>query len=185
MKTKRTVKAAADIVILLCSGILLFSIYVGDVDKRWFWPLFWMLFLFVIGAVVDIAFQIQGKTTELENSLQVADAVIRQLILLDEQNKPIKSWELSGKIAVVIGKKNEDEEVDVDLGDCEYSTFINPQHAALNFCQNHWYIEDLSSQNGVQVKKVEDGGCYKVLNRPCKVRPGDVIHIANTRLLLT
>ena len=113
------------------------------------------------------------------------DMTIRQMVLLDEQNKPIKSWELSGKISVIIGKKNEEEEVDVDLEDCEYSTFINPQHAALNFCQNFWYVEDLNSQNGVQVKKVEDGICYKVLNRPCRVMPGDIIYIANTRLLLT
>ena len=104
---------------------------------------------------------------------------------MDEQNKPIKSWELSGKISIVIGKKNEDEEVDVDLEDCEYSTFIDPQHAALNFCQNSWFVEDLNSQNGVQVKKVEDGVCYKVLNRPCRVMPGDIIYIANTKLLLT
>ena len=40
-------------------------------------------------------------------------------------------------------------------------------------------------ENGVQVKKVEDGGCYKVLNRPCRVTPGDIIYIANTRLLLS
>ena len=184
MKTSKTVKIAADILILLCSGILLLSMYIGNVDRRWFWTLMYILQFIMIGAAADLTAQIR-KRAGTKHSLPADDMTIRQLVLLDEQNKPIKSWELSGKIAVIIGKKNEEEEVDVDLEDCEYSTFINPQHAALNFCQNFWYVEDLNSQNGVQVKKVEDGICYKVLNRPCRVMPGDIIYIANTRLLLT
>lgn len=185
MKTRKTVKIAADIIILLCSGILLLSIYMGNADREWFWILLCILLFIMIGAIADVTAQVREKNAEYQNSRPADDMTIRQLILLDEQNKPIKSWELSGKIAVVIGKKNDEEEVDVDLEDCEYSTFINPQHAALNFCRNFWYIEDLGSQNGVQVKKVEDGICYKVLNRPCRVMPGDIIYIANTRLLLT
>lgn len=184
MKTSKTVKIAADILILLCSGILLLSMYIGNVDRRWFWTLMCILLFIMIGAAADLTAQIR-KRAGTKHSLPADDMTIRQLVLLDEQNKPIKSWGLSGKIAVIIGKKNEEEEVDVDLEDCEYSTFINPQHAALNFCQNFWYVEDLNSQNGVQVKKVEDGICYKVLNRPCRVMPGDIIYIANTRLLLT
>lgn len=185
MKRKRTVKIAADIIILLCCSILMFSIYTNEMDRRWFWILLFLQFLFMIGAVADLAIQVRNKNVGYSKEQPAVDIAIRQLILLDEQDKPIKSWDLSGKIAVVIGKKNEDGEVDVDLEDCEYSTFINPQHAALNFCQNFWYIEDLGSQNGIQVKKVEDGVCYKVLNRPCRVMPGDIIYIANTRLLLT
>lgn len=185
MKTKKTVKIAADVIILLCSSILLLSIYMGAVDKRWFWTLFCILLLFIIGAVADLKIQMSGKPMGHGMGHPADEIAIRELVLLDEQDKPIKSWELSGKTAVVIGKKNEEEEVDVDLEDCEYSTFINPQHAALNFCRNFWYIEDLNSQNGVQVKKVEDGICYKVLNRPCRVMPGDIIYVANTRLLLT
>lgn len=185
MKTRKTVKIAADIIILLCSGILLLSVSIGNADKSWFWIFLCVLLVIMIVAVIDLSVQVREKDAGYTDSPPADDIAIRQLILLDEQNKPIKSWDLSGKIAVVIGKRNAEEEVDVDLEDCEYSTFINPQHAALNFCQNFWYIEDLGSQNGVQVKKVEDGGCYKVLNRPCRVMPGDIIYIANTRLLLT
>lgn len=185
MKTKRTVKIAADIIILICSSILLFRIYIANMDRKWFWTLLFLLLLLMVGAAADLVLQVRGKHTGDKKSQPAIDSAVRQLILLDEQNKPVKSWDLSGKIAVVIGKKNQDEEVDVDLEDCEYSTFINPQHAALNFCQNFWYIEDLGSQNGVQVEKVEDGVCYKVLNRPCRVMPGDIIYIANTKLLLT
>ena len=83
------------------------------------------------------------------------------------------------------GSKNTEEIMDIDLSDCEYSSFIDFQHAVLNFCLDQWYVEDLGSQNGVKVGKVEDGECYRVIHRPCKVVAGDVLYIANTKLLLT
>ena len=46
-------------------------------------------------------------------------------------------------------------------------------------------IHIFGSQNGVKVGKVEDGECYRVIHRPCKVVAGDVLYIANTKLLLT
>ena len=128
-----------------------------------------------------------GKDTEViapePETLQTHE--VQRLVLLDEQDKPIKSWELQGKISLIIGKAGQNEELDIDLSDCEYSSFIDFQHAVLNFCLDQWYVEDLGSQNGVKVKKVEDGECYRVIHRPCKVTAGDILYIANTRLLLT
>lgn len=110
---------------------------------------------------------------------------IQRLILLDQDGKPIKSWDLQGKVSQIIGKAGQDQELDIDLSDCEYSSFIDFQHAVLNFCLDQWYVEDLGSQNGVKVRKVEDGECYRVIHRPCKVVAGDILYIANTKLLLT
>ena len=110
---------------------------------------------------------------------------IRRLLLLDEEERPIKTWEMAGKVALVIGKRNQQEPVDVDLSDCAYSDLIEEQHAVLNYCKGDWFVEDLSLQNGIRVKKVEDGQCYQVMKRPCKVCAGDIIYIANTKLLLS
>ena len=110
---------------------------------------------------------------------------IQRVILLDEEGKPVKSWDLQGKVSQIIGKAGQDQELDIDLSDCEYSSFIDFQHAVLNFCLDQWYIEDLGSQNGVKIRKVEDGECYRVIHRPCKVVAGDILYIANTKLLLT
>jgi len=109
-----------------------------------------------------------------------------ELILLNEHEKPIRSWDLTGKISMIIGRKNKDEEVDIDLCDCEYSALINIQHAVLNFSLDRWYLEDLGNGNGVRIKKADDGNCYQVApNRPVIINVGDVIYIAKTRLLLT
>ena len=185
MEIRKNVKIAADIMIIICSNILLCCMYIRGMEEWVFHALSFLLLFLTMIVAIDLVIQLRHRHTGYAQEEEAVDMTIRQLILLDEQNKPIKSWDLSGKIAVVIGKRNKEEDVDVDLEDCEYSTFINPQHAALNFCHNFWYIEDLGSENGVQVKKVEDGGCYKVLNRPCRVTPGDIIYIANTRLLLS
>lgn len=110
---------------------------------------------------------------------------IQRLILLDAEGKPVRSWDLQGKVAQIIGKAGQDQELDIDLSDCEYSSFIDFQHAVLNFCLDQWYVEDLGSKNGIKVRKVEDGECYRVIHRPCKVVAGDILYIANTKLLLT
>ncbi len=108
------------------------------------------------------------------------------LSLLSEEDKPIRSWNLTGKTAVIIGRAYKDMDVDIDLSDCEYSALINIQHAVMNYCLDTWYLEDLGSQNGIQIKKVEDGKCYQVASgRPCKISAGDVIYIAKTKLLFT
>lgn len=110
---------------------------------------------------------------------------IQKAVLLDENGKPIKSWDLQGKISQIIGKAGRDLELDIDLSDCEYSSFIDFQHAVLNFCRDQWYVEDLGSRNGIKIRKAEDGECYKVIHRPCRVAAGDILYIANTKLLLT
>ena len=136
-------------------------------------------------AIYDL-FRLSGSKNT-EEIMPEAERVqgIQRLILLDEEGKPIKSWDLQGKISLIIGKAGRDQELDIDLSDCEYSSFIDFQHAVLNFCLDQWYVEDLGSQNGVKVGKVEDGECYRVIHRPCKVVAGDVLYIANTKLLLT
>lgn len=185
MKANRMAKKATDILILVCSSILLLSMFIWNIYGRWFYIFILLLLFLIIGSAADLVIQFKSREGSKESVLPAKEMAIQQLILLDEQNKPVKSWDITGKTAIVIGKQNEDEEIDVDLEDCEYSALIDPQHAALNFCNNSWYIEDLGAHNGVKIKKVEDGDCYKVLNRPCRVMPGDIIYIANTRLLLT
>ena len=138
-------------------------------------------------ALVDLLKQ-TGQTEELQAMKEQAATVFtaHELVLLNEEDRPIRAWILSGKTALVIGRRNRDEEVDVDLSDCEYSSLINIQHAVINYSLDTWFIEDIGSQNGIQIKKVDDGRCYQIApNRPCKITAGDVIYIAKTKLLFT
>lgn len=183
----RKLKIITDVVILICGSLVVLSLYFLRPGRPWLIGVLTISLLLMLGAVVDIVVQVCKKEVSRKPQPSRETMGIRQLILLDEQNKPVKQWEMTGRTSAVIGRRSEgqEEDVDIDLSDCEYGTFVDPCHAVLNFCLDSWYIEDLGSQNGVKVKKVEDGVCYKVLNRPCKISAGDILYIANTRLLLS
>lgn len=133
----------------------------------------------------DFIVQIQKGTRKKKQGETTAIGEVRQLVLLDEEGRPIKTWDMAGRVSLIIGKKNKEENVDVDLSDCAYSALIEDCHAVLNYSSGSWFVEDLSLENGIRIKKVEDGRCYQVMKRPCKVLAGDVLYIANTKLLLT
>lgn len=189
MKKKHRIKAAADAVILLCSLILCCAAYLGPWVPHWSAVVLAVSVLCAVLAAADLIRQ--RKRIEKEGKEEPTQKLgtgmrgIDRLILLDEQDKPVKSWDMAGRVSMVIGREGSEEEVDVDLEDCAFSSFIDFQHAVLNFCLDQWYVEDLGSQNGLKVRKAEDGECYKVMGRPCRVQAGDVLYIANTKLLLS
>ena len=187
MKKERMIKAACDGVIFLLSAVGAVISWRLQAGSRY---LPWCLIIFFLcgaASVADLVRQCRSvdRTKTPADKEDKSPLQIQALLLLDEQNKPVRSWTMAGCTSLVIGRRNKEEQVDVDLEDCEYSTFVDFQHAALNFCLDRWYLEDLGSANGVRVQKAEDGCCYEVTNRPCRVEAGDIIHIANTRLLLS
>lgn len=184
-KRKRIIQVL-DILILLCGIVLMICLF-REIKTWRFMALLVMVIISLVWAIYDLALLCNGKGEDIMQSGPEIFQThgIRRLILLDGQGKPIKSWDMQGRISLIIGKAGQNQELDVDLSDCEYSSFIDFQHAVLNFCMDQWYVEDLESQNGVKIEKVEDGECYRVIHRPCKVVAGDILYIANTKLLLT
>jgi len=109
----------------------------------------------------------------------------RQLVLLSEKNTELTSWDLFDRISLIIGRDVGENHVDINLSDVTYGSFIDIEHAVLNYAGEQWYIEDLHSQNGVRVEKKGDRQQYRLASdKPCKVESGDVIYIAQTKLLL-
>jgi hypothetical protein len=106
------------------------------------------------------------------------DPSISTLILLGEDDRPIRIWDLTGKIGLLIGKSTEGYQVDVDLSDTDYHTYIDPEHAILNYNDSGWWLQDTSSRNGVSIirkgKELLPGH-----HAPAKLEPGDVICIAH------
>ena len=191
MEKSRKIKIAADVIMLFCGLILLIILRYGlwDKEKSIMVEIGLFLCMVVILADLSIQFLIKAKISlsrTLEETGNIKTGMgIERLILIDEQNKPVKSWDMTGRTAMLIGRSGGEEDVDVDLEDCTYSSFIDFLHAVLNFAQDEWYVEDLGSQNGIKIRKVVDGECYKVMGRPCRVEAGDILYIANTRLLLS
>lgn len=180
-------KKITDASIMLCLAALAVYIAVWQPAIWWKWPLFVLLLAGAIMALNNLIDQFTPHSREKKYGIDNGpDYGIRELILLDENEKPVKSWDLTGKVSFLIGRDSAEEPVDADLQECEYSALIDYQHAVLNYCMDTWFIEDLNSQNGIRIRKIDDGICYKVIkSRPCRLMPGDMIYIANTKLLIT
>ncbi len=179
-------KKAGDIGIIICLIILMLYTQL-KLDAWWEWLIIIFLIILSLITLLDLIYQFKPNSREKKYGLPSGqDNRIRELILLDEDDKPIKSWDLTGRISLLIGRDNPEEPVDVDLQESEYSAFIDYQHAVLNYCMDSWFIEDLNSHNGIRIQKIDDGICYKIMQgRPCRVKPGDIIYVANTKLLIS
>lgn len=109
---------------------------------------------------------------------------IRRLVLINNDGEHDKEWAMGEATALLIGKGSRVHYVDIDLGDHRYEAFVSDEHAILNRMGEDWYIEDLSTVNGVGIKKYGQDMNYRIQpNRPYKIEVGDILYIAKIRLL--
>lgn len=110
---------------------------------------------------------------------------ITKLVLLDDEGESLKEWYIQGAISLVIGKSSTENEVDIDLTDVEYHSLISKEHSVLNYSNGSWYLEDNDSDSGVGVRKSGKRVTERVeIDEPYEIDSGDIIYIANTRLLV-
>lgn len=107
-----------------------------------------------------------------------------ELVLLNDEGGDLASWDIYGKNGIVIGRDVGENHVTVNLDHTDYSGMIDVEHAVLNYTRDTWYVEDISSKNGVSIRK-SDGRKYKLsYGKPCKIEQGDIIFISMVRLQL-
>ncbi|NLL06004.1 MAG: FHA domain-containing protein [Clostridiaceae bacterium] len=109
---------------------------------------------------------------------------ISKLILIGEDGRSLKTWNIVGKVSFLIGRNTKDNEVDIDLSDAEYSELVSRQHAVLNFSEGKWYIEDVGSSYGSGLKKVDEEKFKLENERLYEINSGDTLYIANTKILV-
>ncbi|MCI9102083.1 MAG: FHA domain-containing protein [Lachnospiraceae bacterium] len=140
--------------------------------------------LFLLLAVMDKEDRNQYMEQSGYSSLG-KDEPIAEIVLLNEEDKPLMSWDIYGKTAMVIGRDVKENQVDIDLGQSPYASMVDIEHAVLNYSAGSWYVEDLGSSNGISVKKVSDGRVYKLSrDTACRLERGDCLYIGLNHLLL-
>lgn len=136
--------------------------------------------LLAAGAAVYAAWRARRRKKRRQDG-----AAIAKLVLLDEEGESVKEWYIHGETSLLIGKSSAQSEVDIDLSDSEYASLISKHHAVLNYASGSWYVEDLDSRNGVGIQpagrrtaeQLEEDGPYRI-------ESGDIICIANTRIVV-
>lgn len=164
------------IAVLLCSRM--------GISLGWPWAVIAMAF-----GVLHLLLPTVPKKRQSGNSFLASAAAAQppegsptELVLLSEEGSTLAVWELYGKNGLVIGRDVGENHVTVNLDHTTYASMIDVEHAVLNYSGNDWYVEDISSRNGVSVQK-SDGRKYKIsYGKPCKLEQGDIIFIGLTRL---
>ena len=135
MKKNRWIKTGADMVILLCSVILCVQIYFESHRLEQSLLIFYLLVFVGVLALADLIYQVycQKRKENIQEKQEPSKTGVQEtgrLILLDEEDQPVKSWDIAGRISILIGKSGGEDDVDVDLEDCAFSAFIDYEHAA-------------------------------------------------------
>lgn len=156
-------------------------------------PQCWYAMVFGLGmTVLFLTLAVRGRRTGGASTSPRAvstgtppGARITEIVLLNEEGRPLAAWPLYGKASMVIGRDVGENQVNINLSPSTYASMIEVEHAVLNYTSGSWYVEDLASKNGVSVQKRMDGRKYKLApDQPCRLDPGDIIFIGLTRLLL-
>ena len=122
MKKNRWIKTGADMVILLCSVILCVQIYFESHRLEQSLLIFYLLVFVGVLALADLIYQVycQKRKENIQEKQEPSKTGVQEtgrLILLDEEDQPVKSWDIAGRISILIGKSGGEDDVDVDLDD--------------------------------------------------------------------
>lgn len=166
--------------------LLIYGILAGTVLYALIRPFHYILQMFIVAAAAGMACVLIWTGGRRPGSMaRKGTAEIAKIVLLDDDGERVKEWFVKGEISVLIGKSTSQGEVDIDLSDCEYASLISPEHAVLNRVGREWFIEDADSNSGTGIRKAGRSDASRlVVEEPERLGAGDMIFIANTRLLV-
>ena len=169
----------------ICFGALLTCVIILDIEM---WvkilvvsSLECLAFIFLIIQYYRTVRRLKAQTPR--SNIQFAKKNIDKIVLLNEANMMIKSWDITGMAGLVIGKNTGNNQVDIDLSDLAVVETISEEHAVLNYANGNWFIEDFDSLSGTGIKKVcDDNVIYLNKSEQIKLEPHDYIYIGKAVL---
>ncbi|GFI23535.1 hypothetical protein IMSAGC011_02324 [Lachnospiraceae bacterium] len=170
---EKKISYVAALICVVITGIVLWRM---GLRAGWFWAGCAMF-----AAMLHIIFSLSPRQKE-DRKYFMPMKTPTELVLLNEEQEKIASWYIYGKNGIVIGRDVGENQVTVNLDHTEYASMIDVEHAVLNYAKDAWYVEDISSKNGISVQK-SDGRKYKIAyGKPCRLEQGDIIFIGLARL---
>lgn len=165
--------------------LLIYGILAGMVLYALLRPLHytWQMSIVAGSAVIASVLIWTGGRPKTKPSL--TREAVAKIVLLDDDGERVKEWYVKGENSVLIGKNTQRGEVDIDLSDCEYASLVSSEHAVLNRVGDQWFIEDADSHSGTAIRKAGRSDAKRlIVEEPLEIGMGDMIFIANTRLLV-
>lgn len=152
----------------------------------WFMGCVWLIIsVATVVLVIDVIKEYRLRKMEAEENVI---GKINRLSLLNENDGIIRSWNVLGKVSLLIGRDernnrdNNKMHIDINLSGTKYAAQVSSQHAVLNWADGGWYIEDVSEGNGIEVQKNTGKRIKLSDDTACRLEFGDIIYIGSTRL---
>ena len=179
MKRNKIIIFILSLLIVLCLAVgIYFLYYINDSNTVRLIGTICIALILLVWLFYEYRYRTKGGRLPY---FDTPEQQISRFVLINTDNNSEKEWHVSNNSSFLIGKGNE---VDIELGDTQYCDYISAQHAVLNCCKGYWYIEDLSSKNGVGIKRA--GEEYSLRLKPeilYKINVGDIIYISKAKII--
>ena len=108
-----------------------------------------------INGNIDNRFEFEKSVREKQKRMLIQKKNnINNLIIKDENGYDLEKIKID-KNSYIIGKKNKQNNVDIDLNSYKNSEMISRVHFSITKNENDWLITDLGSKNGTSLIKVD------------------------------
>jgi len=169
------------ILIIICMIALAFLTWMLDGAIPW-----WFV-LPIIGVLLVVWISIEHRNYSERKKRRVVyqNSTITCFALISQEGGREKEWFVSGAVSFLIGRSTADTEVDIELGDTHYSSYVSDEHAVINLIAGSWYVEDMDSGNGVGLRRKHDECVYRLKpGQQYEIDIGDVIYISKAKILV-
>lgn len=128
------------------------------------------------GCIALLSYEIYGFITGYKERMPVSD-IPRSLSLLGSDEKVIRSWELIGRVNVLIGKSAGEILADVDLTGSDFAELLEPSQTLLQYAETGWWARSFPTRNGNRVvRKGKD--ILLAPGVPVRLQRGDLLVLA-------
>lgn len=137
-----------------------------------------------INGNIDNRFEFEKSVKEKQKRMLIQKKNnINNLIIKDENGYDLEKIKID-KNSYIIGKKNKQNNVDIDLNSYKNSEMISRVHFSITKNENDWLITDLGSKNGTSLIKVDKRKIKLKEFIAEKLVVGDIIEIFNFQILV-
>lgn len=137
-----------------------------------------------INGNIDNRFEFEKSVREKQKRMLIQKKNnINNLIIKDENGYDLEKIKID-KNLYIIGKKNKQNNVDIDLNSYKNSEMISRVHFSITKNENDWLITDLGSKNGTSLIKVDKRKIKLKEFIAEKLVVGDIIEIFNFQILV-
>ena len=141
-----------------------------------------ILFLMIQNGLLSLSTGIICFCIWEKNKEIVKTSPFCSFVIVNKSGKKIREVFLEDKKSFFLVKKNGKELICIETGQTD---FREPIYAVFNLFEGNWYIENVSEQYPIGIRRGEEAVIYRLKNNmPYRLCPSDIIYMDSTKILI-